>query len=171
MLLWSQLKSCLELMKKTREEETLKVVDLMNKRKILEQRRDHLMMMKRRSKFKPIKNIEPVMKEQEEIMFEGMEQLHREVNKLRPVPLDQSKLNAAIPPLIVNKENSLMIKVSYMNNDLVSQPLQLSNNNEAIAMKELGCGTYKLTFVPRKCGNYMMSIMANGQHIPGSPYK
>ena len=32
------------------------------------------MMMKTRSKFKPIKNIEPVMKEQEEIMFEGIEQ-------------------------------------------------------------------------------------------------
>ena len=171
MLLWSQLKSCLELMKKTREEQTLKVVDLINKRKILEQRRDHLMIMKTRSKFKPIKNIEPVMKEQEEIMFEGIEQLHQEVNKLRPVPLDQSKLNATIPPLIVNKENSLLIKVRHMNNDLVSQPLQLSDNNEVIAMKELGCGTYKLTFVPSKCGNYMMSIMANGQHIPGSPYK
>lgn len=85
---------------------------------------------------------------------------------MRPVPLDQNKLNATIPPLIVNKENSLLIKVRHMNNDLVSQPLQLSNNNEVIAMKELGCGTYKLTFVPRKCGNYMMSIMANGQHIP-----
>ena len=137
MLLWSQLKSCLEVMKKTREEEPLKVVDLINKRKTLKQRRDHLMMMKKRSKFEPFKNSEPVMKEQEEIMFEGMERLHQEVNKLRPEPLDQSKLNAAVPLLIVNKENSLMTKVRDMNNDLVSQSLQFSNNNEAIAIKEL----------------------------------
>ena len=171
MLLWSQLRSCLEVMRKTREEEPLKVVDLINKRKTLEQRRDHLMMMKRRSKFEPFKKIEPVMKEQEEIMFEGMERLHQEVNKLRPEPLDQSKLNATVPLLIVNKENSLMIKVRDMNNDLVSQSLHFSDNNEVIAIKELGCGTYKLTFVPSKCGNYVMSILANGQHIPGSPYK
>ena len=59
------------------------------------------------------------MKEQEEIMFEGMERLHQEVNKLRPEPLDQSKLNAAVPLLIVNKENSLMVKVRDMNNDIV----------------------------------------------------
>lgn len=165
MLLWSQLRSCLELMRKTREEETMKVADLINKRQILEQRRDHLMMMKRGSTFEPVK------KEVEEIMFEGVERLHEEVNKLRPVPMDQRKHEVVIPPMIVNKENSLTITVKDMNNNLVSHSIQFAERNKATLVKELGHGTYKVTFTPRKCGNHVMSILADGCHIPGSPYK
>ena len=163
MLLWSQLKNCLKLMKKTREEETVKIVDLTNRRKILEQRKDHLMTMKR--------GLDPVREEPEEIMFEGVEQLHQEVNKLRPVPMDHTKCEAAVPPLIVNKEATLMIRLSDMNNGLVSQPRELANNHTSIAVKEVGHGMYKVMFTPSKCSNHMISILANGHHISGSPYK
>ena len=165
MLLWSQLKNCLQLMKKTREKETVKVVDLINRRKILEQRRDHLMTMKRGSM------LDPVKQEQEEIMFEGVEQLHQDVKKLRPVPMDYTKCGAAFPALIVNKEATLMIRLSDTNNDFVSQPRELVKNDTSIAMKEGICGTYKVMFTPSKCSNHMMSVLANGHHIPGSPYK
>lgn len=151
-------------MKKTREE-TMKVVDLINRRKILKQRRDHLMTMKRGSM------LGPVREKQEEIMFEGVEQLHQDVNKLRPVPMDHTKCGAAVPALIVNKEATLMIRLSDTNNDFVSQPREFPKNTTSITLTEVSCGTCKVMFTPSKCSNHMMSILANGHHIPGSPYK
>ena len=163
MLLWSQLKNCLEMMKKTRDEGTVTVVDLINRRKILEQRRDHLKVMRRGSM------LEPVSEEQEEIMLEGVERLHQEVNKLRAVPMDHRKFEAAIPLLIVNKEATLMIKLNDMIDDnFVSQP---AKNSTPIRVKEVGHGTFEVLFTPSKCSNHMMSILSDGHHIPGSPYK
>ena len=111
-LLWSQLKNFLELIK-AKDEERMKVVDLVNRRKILEQRRDHLMVIKRNSR------LDPVRKEQREIKYERMKQLHQEVNKLGRV-LDPSKCEVTIPTMIENKKITLMITVSDINNDLVS---------------------------------------------------
>ena len=111
-----------------------------------------------------------VREEHKEIMFEGVEQLHEEVNKLRPVPMDHNKCEVAVPALIVNEEATLMIRLCDKNNDLVSQPRELAKNNTSI-VKEVGHGIYKVIFTPSKCSNHMMSILANGHHIPGSPYK
>ena len=175
MLLWSQLKNCLELMRKTRDEEKVKVVDLINRRKTLEQRRDHLIMMKGKSR------LEPARKVQKEISFKGVEWLHEEVNKLGFVPLDPSKCEVVIPTMIVNKETTLMITVRDINNDVVSDSseelnvsVQISKGDETIIVgpiDEAGGGRYKVAFTPIRCGYHVISVLVDEHHIPGSPYK
>ena len=161
MLLWSQLKSIMEIMKKTKDKETVKVVDLINRRKLLEQRRDHLRVMGKGTMFDPVKK-------EVEIMFEGVEQLLQEVNSLRPVPMDLSKCEAAVPPLIVNEQATLILRINDLEDNLIFQPIK---NYIAVEVKECDRGIHKVLFTPSKCSNHMMSILANGHHIPGSPYK
>ena len=163
-------------MKRTREEATVKVVDLINRRKILEQRTDHLMTMKRGSK------LEPVRKEQIEIKFQGVKELHQEINKLG-LTLDPSKCEVVIPAMIENKETIVMVTVRDINNDLVSDSIeeinvsvQVTKNGEATAVnpikiKEVGSGRYKTTFTPARCGHHVIIIQVDGHHISGSPYK
>ena len=55
-------------MKKTRESKVT-TTELVRRRKILERRQDHQMLMKRRSR------LEPVVKEQREVEYEGAEHL------------------------------------------------------------------------------------------------
>ena len=38
-------------------------------------------------------------------------------------------------------------------------------------IKEVGGGRYEASFTASKCGYYMISIIVDGHHIPGSPYK
>ena len=38
-------------------------------------------------------------------------------------------------------------------------------------IKEVSGGIYKASFTPNKCGYYMISIIVDGNHIPGSPHK
>ena len=38
-------------------------------------------------------------------------------------------------------------------------------------IKELGGGRYEASFTASRCGYYMISIIFDGHHIPGSPYK
>ena len=38
-------------------------------------------------------------------------------------------------------------------------------------IKEVGGGRYEATFTASRCGYYMISIIVDGHHIPGSPYK
>ena len=38
-------------------------------------------------------------------------------------------------------------------------------------IKEVGDGRYEASFTVSKCGYYRISIIVDGQHIPGSPYK
>ena len=38
-------------------------------------------------------------------------------------------------------------------------------------IKEESGGIYKAVFTPTRCGYYMISIIVDGHHIPGSPYK
>ena len=174
MLLWTQLKNCLELMKNTaatkmRSEEHAK------RRMILDQRSDHLKEMKQRSR------LEPVISELVEIQFDNIEQLCQAVNKLEYITLEPSKCEVVIPPVIVKKKTTLMIMLKNKNNNPVTDAskelnvfLENIRDGEAIqvrAIKEVDGGRYEASFTASRCGYYMISIIVDGHHIPGSPYK
>ena len=38
-------------------------------------------------------------------------------------------------------------------------------------IKEVGGGKYEASFTGSRCGYYMISVIADGCHIPDSPYK
>ena len=174
MLLWTQLKNCLELMKCTGEGK-MRAEELTKKRMILEQRSDHLKEMKKRSR------LEPVMSEQVEPEFENIEQLCKAVNKLPFVPLDANKCDVIIPPVIVKKMMTLMITLKNKNNNPLTDTskelnvfIENTRGGEAIqvrSIKEVGGGIYEASFTASRCGYYMISIIVDGHHIPGSPYK
>ena len=42
---------------------------------------------------------------------------------------------------------------------------------QVIPIKEVGGGRYEASFTASRCGYYMISIIVDGHHIPGSPYK
>ena len=176
MLLWTQLKNCLELMKNT-DEGKMRAEELTKRRMILEQRRDHLKEMKKRSKLKPW----PVMNEQKEVEFNNIEQLLQAVNKLGYIPVDPSKCEVVIPPVIVKKTMTLMITLKNKNANTVtdaSKELNVFIENirdgeaiQVVPIKEVGGGRYEASFTASRCGYYMISIIVDGHHIPGSPYK
>ena len=174
MLLWTQLKNCLELMKNT-DEGKMRAEELTKRRMILEQRSDHLKEMKKRSR------LQPVTSEQAEPEFENIKQLCQAVSELGYIPVDPSKCEVVIPPVIVKKKTTLMIMLKNKNNNPVidaSKQLNASIKNirgsEAIQVgpiKEVGGGRYEASFTASRCGYYMISIIVDGHHIPGSPYK
>ena len=174
MLLWTQLKNCLELMKNT-DEGKMRAEELTKRRMILEQQSDHLKEMKKRSR------LQPVASEQAEPEFENIEQLCETINKLGCIPVDPSKCEVVIPPVIVKKKTTLMIMLKNKNNNPVTDASKQLNvfienirGNEAIQVgpiKEVGGGRYEASFTASRCGYYMISIIVDGHHIPGSPYK
>ena len=170
MLLWTQLKNCLELMKNTNEGK-MRAEELTKRRMILEQRSDHLKEMKKRS------ILQPVTSEQAEPEFKYIEQLCEAVNKLGYIPVDPSKCEVVIPPVIVKKKTTLMIMLKSKNNKPVTRNCAAINiivSGEAIRVvpiKEVGGGRYEASFTASRCGYYMISIIVDGRHIPGSPYK
>ena len=174
MLLWIQLKNCLELMKKTVATK-MRSEDHAKRRMILEQRSDDLKEMKQRSR------LEPVMSEQAEIQFDNIEQLCQAVNKLGYTPLEPSKCEVVIPPVIVKKKTTLIIMLKNKKNNPVTDASKELNvfienikDGKAIqvgAIKEVGGGRYEASFTASRCGCYMISIIVDGHHIPGSPYK
>ena len=174
MLLWAQLKNCLEMMKKTNEEK-MRAEELTKRRMILEQRSDHLKEMKNRSR------LEPVMSELAEAEFENIELLYEAVNKLGFIPLEPSKCEVVIPPVIVKKKTTLMIMLKNKNNNPVTNSSEELNvlienmrGNESIqvrAIKEVGGGRYEASFTASRCEYYMISIIVDGHHIAASPYK
>ena len=149
--------------------------ELTKKRMILEQRSDHLKEMKQRSR------LEPVISEQAEPEFGNLEQLCQAVNKLGCNQLEPSKCEVVIPPVIVKKKTTLMIMLKNKNNNPVTDASKEFNvlienirDGEAIqvrAIKEVGGGRYEASFTASRCGYYMISIIVDGYHIPGSPYK
>ena len=151
--------------------------ELVRRRKILERRQDHLMIMKRRSR------LEPVMKEQREVEYEEMERLCEEVTKLGGfLPLDPSKCEVTFPTAmtVMNKETSLTVTLRDVNGDIVddkSTEVEVSmttKTGKAIVVgpvKDVSGGNYTASFTPRTFGNHMISIAVDGQHIPGSPHK
>ena len=173
MLLWTQLKNCLELMKNT-DEGKMRAEELTKRRMIIEQRSDHLKEMKKRS------ILQPVTSEQAEPEFENIEQLCETINKLGCISVDPSKCEVIIPPVIV-KKTALMIMLKDKNNNPVTDASKQLNvvidnirGGEAIQVgpiKEVGGGRYEASFTASRCGYYMISIVVDGHHIPGSPYK
>ena len=174
MLLWTQLKNCLEVMKKTNEEK-MRAEELTKRRMILEQRSDHLKEIKKRSR------LEPVMSEQKEAQIESTVELHQAINKLGYSPVEPSKCEVVIPPVIVKKKTTLMIMLKNNNNNPVTNSSEELNvfienirDNKAIqvrAIKEVGDGRYEASFTATRCGYYMIYIIVDGHQIPGSPYK
>ena len=174
MLLWTQLKNCLELMKNT-DEGKMRAKELTKRRMILEQRSDHLKEMKNRS------TLQPVVSGLTEPEFEDLEQLCQAVNKLGYIPLDPSKCEVIIPPVIAKKKTTLMMMLKNKNNNHVTRSceeikviVKKTKDGEAIqvrAIKEVGGGRYEASFTASRCGYYMISIIVDGHHIPGSPYK
>lgn len=164
-------------MKKIRDEEKVKIVDLIDRRKLVEQRRDHLIMMKRKSKVQPT-----VKKEQREIKFEGVEQLYQKVNEMGPVIMDPSKCEAIIPAtMTVNKKATLMVILRDINNNLVSGSceelyvsVQASKSDEIVTLEpidQVSSGRYKTAFIPSRYGDHVISIQIDGHHIANSPCK
>ena len=54
---------------------------------------------------------------------------------------------------------NLMVKINSSGEDL---------SNE---IRELNSGMYEVSFKPKQCGDHMISILVNGDHILNSPYK
>ena len=170
-LLWTQLKNCLDLTKnankKIKSEELTRV--------ILKQRINHLKEMKERS------TLEPVMSEQAGPKFENIEQLCQEISMLGFTPLEPSKCEAVIPPVIEKEKTTMTIvlknkydKPATDANKELNVFIENIRDGEAIqvrSIKEVGCGRYEASFTASRCGYYMISIIVGGQHIPGSPYK
>ena len=173
MLLWTQLKNCLEVMKITRQEE-LRVEELTKRIMILEQRRDHLKVMKRRSR------LEPVMREQAKVEFRDVEGLREAVKKLGFIRVEPSKCEVIIPPVIVKKTTMMISLMDKLNNPVsdhcnhINVAIENIRGGEAIQVgpiKEVGNGRYEVSYTPSRCGYHMISIIVDGHHIPGSPYK
>ena len=86
-----------------------------------------------------------------------------------------------IPTVTVNKEATLMITLRNEHNDLVIDENEkimvtvlFDKTMESVfvnPIKEVGGGRYEASFTASRCGYYMISIIVDGQHIPGCPYK
>ena len=174
MLLWTQLKNCLEIMKNTVKGK-MRGEELTKRRMILEQRSNHLKEMKNRLR------LEPVISEQAKPEFDNLEQLSQTIRLLGYIPLDPSKCKVVIPPVIVKKKTTLMIMLKTKNNYPVTRScaeinviVRKTEGGKAIqlrAIKEVGGGRYEASFTASRCGYYMISIIVDGYHIPGSPYE
>ena len=86
-----------------------------------------------------------------------------------------------IPTVTVNKEATLIITLRNEHNDLVVNEHEkimvtvlFDKTMESVfvnPIKEVGGGRYEASFTASRCGYYMISIIVDGHHIPGSPYK
>ena len=85
-----------------------------------------------------------------------------------------------IPTVTVKMEATLMITLRDRHDFFVtgvSETLTVTvlfKTKEYIfvkPIKEVGDGRYEASFTASKCGYYMISIIVDGHHIPGSPYK
>jgi len=162
-------------MKKTRENKVT-TTELVRRRKILEQREYYLMLMNRKTR------LEPVMKEQREVKYEEVEHLCKEVTKLGGLPLDPSKCEVTFPTAmtVINKEMSLMVTLRDVNGNIVddrNSEVEVSvttKTGEAISVgpvKNVSGGNYTVSFTPRTLGGHVISVVVDGQHIPGNPNK
>ena len=76
---------------------------------------------------------------------------------------------------------TLMIMLKNKNNNLVTNCSEELNvfienvrDSKAIQVrpiKKVGGGRYDTSFTINRCGYYMISIIVDGHHIQGSPYK
>ena len=157
------------------DEGKMRAEEFTKRRMILKQRSNHLKEMKNRSR------LEPVISEQAKPEFDNIEQLSQAIQLLGYIPLDPSKCKVVIPPVIVKKKTTLMIMLKNKNNNPVTDASKELNvliknirDDEAIqvrGIKEVGGGRYEASFTASRCGYYMISIIVDGHHIPGSPYE
>ena len=94
---------------------------------------------------------------------------------------DYSKCEVTIPTVIINAEATLVITLRDSHNDLMTGKSEnltvtvLFDKTEELVsvkpIKEAGFGRYEASFTASRCGHYMISIIVDGHHIPGSPYK
>ena len=94
---------------------------------------------------------------------------------------DYSKCEVTIPTITVNKEAILMIALRDIDNDIVINKSDKVTVNVLFdktkehalvkPIKELNGGIYATSFTATRCGYYTISIIVDGHHIPGSPYK
>ena len=127
--------------------------ELVRRRKILEQRENHLMLMKMRSRLKPVVN------EQREVEYMEVEHLCEMITKLGVHPLNPSKCEMTFPTAMtaMNKETSLMITLRNVNGDTVdyhSSEVEVSvitKTGEAIVVgpvKNVGGGSTQYPSLP-----------------------
>ena len=86
-----------------------------------------------------------------------------------------------IPTVIVNKEAILTITLRDSYNDyVINRSDEITVNvlfDETMEHafikppKEVSDGRYEASFIATRCGYYMISIIVDGHHIPGSPYR
>ena len=85
-----------------------------------------------------------------------------------------------IPIVTVNKEATLVMTLRDNYNDYVinksvkiTVKVLLDKTMEHVfikPIKEVGDGRYEVSFIATRCGYYMISIIVDGHHIPGSPH-
>ena len=95
--------------------------------------------------------------------------------------MDSSRCKVLFPAVVViNKEHSLVLTLKDINDDNVVgtasaiQVLVMNRNFESVAVKlvpDIGGGNHMVSFTPRTLGDHIISIIVDGQHIPGSPHK
>ena len=86
-----------------------------------------------------------------------------------------------IPTVTVNKEATLVITLRDSCNDFVINKSDEVTVNVTFdktmehafikPIKEVSDGRYEISFMATRCGYYTISIIVDGHHIPGSPYK
>ena len=83
--------------------------------------------------------------------------------------------------MTINKKATLMITLRNEYNDVVIDECEkimvtvlCDKNMESVfvnPIKEVGGGRYEASFTANRYGCYMISIIVDGHHMPGSPYK
>ena len=95
--------------------------------------------------------------------------------------MNSSKCKVLFPEVVViNKENSVVLTLKDTNNEnavgktSTIQVLVMNKNFESVAVKpvqDIGGGNYSVSFTPTTLGDHVVSVVVDGQHIPGSPHK
>ena len=66
---------------------------------------------------------------------------------------------------VIGKKEKISVNVLFDNENMEYQYVCLK------PIKEVGGGRYEASFTASRCGYYMISIIIDGHHIPGSPYR
>ena len=78
--------------------------------------------------------------------------------------------------IIKDDETTLVITLRDKNDDPLSKMdllVKIKSGGEDLLneIRELNSGMYEVSFRPNRCGDHMISILVNGEHILDSPYK
>lgn len=155
--------------------ENLKDDELIGKSKILQQRRDHLRIMKEHSK------IDLKESDDGEISYKEAEKLFVEMaSKIEGFSVDPSKCSVIIPKLAVNKQAIITVVLKNIYNGVVNDgaskiTISLTDQSGQVVIlevsQEIGDGIYEAVFIPKTHGSYELSVLVGEEHIIGSPYR